>query len=630
MHHRTRRPTGCRTTGLVAAVALMLAVIRTPPVLADPAPSPAPLMPVEVESEVPVPDGVVIDNITNAGRVLPDEEHILAKTYVGGRSQFSTWRLSDGSDLQCITCDVLDEASLGDAFEDGSRLLVTTGSADAGGTGDTQYRVVECAPSLVDCAEKAVLPVRFPRAGLSQGVQNREARVHPDGEHIKWNEVGVADGVKMTIGRLERHESEYEVTSPVVVNPPYSMWGDAQGWVDGGRFYELGDWTNGGRSIKYGTTTTALNYDVWELDLATGARRQVTTDLDYNELYSPSPDGTVAAYSSARGLDRMDVLTQLVRPPFLDAASFAAVGRISLFNNRRCMNEAWLMDSSGQRDGYAGQPVVLEDGWVIRSWSWFADGTRALVFEESGSGGDTPQRRIRILHFPTRSPQPPLPSVDLDDLDLSWAFPYGAYTGLAGRSFVKFVPGPRGGGALMLRLGVFGIGIWFVAYFDYSDDGTRFISGTESVTGSPLASTTWAASLRVRGAHTGFLNGRLTIGAGNQSPFAGDVSSDVDGVSFDHLPVQADCPGVTQPGLVVEDLEVSGSTLTATVRSRVPEDPAAREVAGATVTVTMADTSTATGTTGAQGTVSIDLPSGAGPVVDVEAGAGSFRHWTGP
>lgn len=629
-----RRITSRAARSAMAAILLLQAIasIADGSSASADSPPPPPLEPVEVEHEVPVPPGVVIDNITNAGHLLPDEEHILVKTYVDGKSHFSTWRIDDGSELECITCDLLPEASLGDAFEDGSRILVTAGSSDAGGTGDAQYRVVECTPSIVDCESKLALPVRFPKAGLSQGVQNREARIHPDGEHLKWNEVSAFDGLKMTIGRLERRDTEYVVTEPVVVNPPYATGGSTGGWVDGGRFYELGDWIDGGRKIKYGATTTGLNYDVWELDLVTGSRRQVTTDLDYNELYTPSPDGSTVAYASARGLDRMDLFTQLVRPSFLDAAAFPAVGRISLYNNRRCMNEQWLMDRQGQRGTYGGQPVVLEDDWVIRSWSWFADGTRALVFEESlaETPSGSPERRIRVLRFPNREPRAPLPVTDLDDLDLSWAFPYGSYQGLSGRSFLSFVPGPKGGGALVFRFGIFGVGIWLDAYFDYVDTGSRIISGSESVTGSALSSTTWSAALTVGGASHGFLRGRLSVGGvsgGGQAPFSGFVSSEVDGVRFEDVPVQSDCPGVGQPPLSFGTLTTGTDTVEVTVEAHVPEDPVARPVSGASVEVTLAGGGTVSASTDDDGRATLLLPPASDPVdpVWVRAEAGSFR-----
>ncbi len=121
-----------------------------------------------------------------------------------------------------------------------------------------------------------------------------------------------------------------------------------------------------------------MNYDIWLLDTATGDRRPLTSDLDYNEAGEIAPDGRTTYFSSARGLNRMTVFTQLVRPALIDSASFGQIGRVSLWNNRRCMNEPWLMDTAiGQQEGgYSGQPIVIDPAWTIRGWSWFDDSTR--------------------------------------------------------------------------------------------------------------------------------------------------------------------------------------------------------------------------------------------------------------
>jgi len=594
--------------------------------------APPPLEPFEVEATIPLPPEVLPPSTTGTGesrafggKLTPDDQHVVVNVVVESRNQVGVMNL-DGSGFQCVTCGIYTRANALEPFPDGQRALVNLGG---GGIGDIQMAVLECAPSLYDCQAKTSLPVRFPIPGILSGAQNRGAQLHPDGEHLKWNEVRIAEGEIMTIGRLERAASEYVVVPLAVLNPAYDTGDDPDDWIAGGRYYELGEWTDGGAGIKYGTTTTAGNYDIWELDLASGARRQVTRDLDYNELYDLSPDGRWVAYSSPRGLDRMDVFTQLVRPPFLEMVSFPAIGRVGLWNNRRCMNERWLMDRAGQRDGYAGQPIVIEENWVIRGWSWFPDGTRVLVAEERLPNEPLPsdpyqRARLRILRFPARQPTAPTPVVSLADIDLSWAVPYGAYQGMASQPVAgRVLPGRASGTATLDFSGSFITGLWSVVYDDYSDDGLSFVSGTETVNAAnALLDVTWSADLTVSGAHVGLLQGALAIsGPGS---FTGTIESEVDGVRFDHVPVQADCPGVRQPPLAVESAlrapkPGGGWWVLARVTAQVPEDPTPRPVRHATV-----ESAGASALTDSYGWAVLDVPGGAPAPVVVDARAGGF------
>jgi hypothetical protein len=151
------------------------------------------------------------------------------------------------------------------------------------------------------------------------------------------------------------------------------------------------------------------------------------------------------------------------------------------------MNERWLMDRKGQRDGYAGQPIVVEDGWAIRAWSWFPDGTRALVAQERFPNEPEPsvpheRARLQILRFPAREPTTPQSEVSLADVDLSWAVAYGSYPSMASRQITNaVVPGAHSGQAIVNYSGNFAVGNASVEYRDYSDDGRNVVNGTESV-----------------------------------------------------------------------------------------------------------------------------------------------------
>ena len=623
-----------RAAALRAAAVATLALLSCRPAELDV----PPLEPIEVERDVPLPPNVLLRDPGSGnaafsqafgGRLAPDDEHVLVRIRdVDESQQIATMRL-DGSDVRCVTCGAFARAPSADAFPDGRRLLVSVSDS---GIGDIKHFVQECSPDLYHCRESTVLPVRFPIGGLVDGGQNRGVGIHPDGEHLKWSEVRLEDGERMAIGRLERRDIEYSVVEPRIVSPAFTL-DDRQGWLDGGRYYELGEWVDGGRTLKYGTTTTALNYDIWEVDLATGRRRQVTRDLDYNELYDASPDGRSLAYASARGLDRMDVFTQLVRPPYLDAVTFPQIGRVGLWNNRRCMNERWLMDRSGQRGSYAGQPVVTEDDWVIRGWSWFPDGTRALVAEERLPNQIEPtdpfaRLRLRILRFPARRPTQPLPAVDLDDLDLSWTVPYDDYVGLPALPIPEArIPGRHAGAAIVAGAGTFATGAWSIRYENYSDDGSSFVDGTESLV-TPLApvTATWSADLTTRGAREGYLRGELVVSGPGR--FAGDVESEVNGVRFQGVPVQDDCPGVRQAPLRLDALRATplgfGLTLvSARVTAELPEDPIHRPVRLATL-----EAGGRTALTDRFGRAHLIVRAGRGEAIAVEASAGGFHSAT--
>ncbi|HET7691244.1 MAG TPA: hypothetical protein VFK41_12730 [Nocardioidaceae bacterium] len=597
-----------------------------------------PLMPIEVErtwyfDEIPVPDGVQVTSVEYA----PDFDHWLLGVTVDGASHLAVMR-PDGSDWSCVTCGHVEAALKMDVLHDERRVWFAdnigsgsdSGVLPGGGTGDFQWSVLECSPSVYDCAEATVLPVDFPLDSLTtlpEGAQNREATPDGEGRYVVWNEVRTTEGPRVTLARLERTATSYVVREPRVVQPAYTRGSDPGGWVDGGRFYEGGKFVAGNRYIKYQATRTGLNYDTGLLDLQTGEYRFLTRDLDYNEVGNSSPDGRWYDYSSARGLDRMDVFTQLVRPPFLDMAAFGQVGRVGLWNNRRCMNEAWLMDIHGQRtDGYAGQPIVTEDNWLARERQWLPDGRQLLLTEQllPNLATNVPrdrQFRVRLVTLPELPATTPLADADLDDVDWeSFTVPAADYTGMASRpALARIVQGRHSGTVTLNYSGTFASGTWSATYRNYSDDGLSYVSGVESIS-VPLAvgAAVWSADLRSTGARKGFTRGTVYIGP--QSTYSGDVTTEINGQRWSGIPAQADCPGVLQPQLRLSlvALNAAGTRLRAVVTAQVAEDPLARPVRGATVRV-----GNITVRTDASGAVTFTVP--AGSATSAQAEAGGFR-----
>ena len=623
-------------TGLAALALLALpAMAQEPPALE----------PIEVAQAVPVPPAVSASDY--AVRLLPDAGHvILVYRQEDGRSQLGLQRL-DGSGFRCLTCglELSSKGAFGDVaiFEDQQRLMVTVQEAPAGiealrpllGKGDFQPYVLECAPSLLDCQQRAVLPVQHPAEGFFQGVQNREHRLFPDGRHVLWTEVGMLQGPRMVLGELVRLGSEYVVREPRVLNPPYELGDTPEGWALAGRHFEANEIGAGGRTVQYQSLGSALNGDVFELDLATGAHRRVTHHLDYSELSFPSPDGTRLAYTSARGLRRTEVFSRLVRPSFIDMVTWSQVGRLALWNNRQCLNEMWLMDNGGERETYGGQPLILEEGWTLaRKFDWFPDGTRALIKEERIGGraaGGAEWQRLRIIRFPARQPTAPLPTVDLEALGLEHTtVPYDAYLGMAARQVRGHaVHGKHSGTATLTFLGSFSGGEWRVKYADYSDDGERFVNGTESLfSPSPIFVGRWQADLTVRGRSTGYLRADLTVlGATAEHQhieYRGQVVSEVDGVRLEGVPTQESCPAHPPPPLELTEADAaptaSGSVeLTVLVVARVADDPVPRPVRAATVSLGSVEART-----DARGVARLEVDGAPGEVLHVSARAGGF------
>ncbi|MEZ5060399.1 MAG: hypothetical protein R2700_02600 [Solirubrobacterales bacterium] len=639
------RMRGMRGMRVIAALTAVVGLCAVHVSTASAGPPPLQTLDVVRQVEPQLPEGVTVfqeqaDGGNGGYELAPDEKHGLFLVNVDGVPQIAITKLNGGG-YQCLTCGLSARATKPEAFSDERRIWFSDNAG--GGIGDQQWAILECSPSIYDCQSARKLEVDFPIDSVLAspvGAQNREAKPDDLGQYVAWNEVRTTDGTRVTVARLERTTDGYRLVDPRTVNPAFSTdSSDQQDWVDGGRFYEGGEWVGGNRYLKYQTTRTALNYDTVLLDLKTGKRRFVTKDFDYNELARYSPDASWTLYSSARGLDRMDVFTDLKRPSFIDDVAFGQVGRISLWNNRRCMNEMWLMnaDIGQRRGGYAGQPFVIHPDWNIRRADWFDSGRKVLITETRLPNRTSPtevDQRVRtyIVRIPglpkEKVPKPiPVSKLPLD----SYSTPSDEYLGMAARDVTgKVVNGPGGGTATFTSTGNFTAGKWSVTYDGYSEDGKSFIDGTESLE-TPLASVsgTWSADLTLSGKHNGSLRGTMTI-TGPRA-FTGSIRSEVDGVVRDVVPTQADCPGIHRAALDVTAVRAGEGFVRFAVTSHVPEDKKARPVTGARVVIPkgIVGPKSIAGRSDARGRVDLALPAGAGKRVKLRAVAGGFDRFDG-
>ena len=619
MSYLFKRDKGRPTARIVLSVAAV----------GDPA-SPA-LEPFVVDKvvEFDLPDGVTV----TGAELSPDSEHLILEVEVDGNTHIAVTDL-DGGGYQCISCGVADNTAKARAFYDNQRIWFanTSGQQSAGeplgGAGAITYSVLECEGSIYACQNPTVKKVKFPSDKRLLPVQNREAKPDPFGEYVTWTENTFFRGPRMSIARLVPTADGYKLVDQRIFSPQWLENAEyAEDFADATRFYEGASWHAGGRYLKYQTTSTGLNYDIYLLDTATGERRQLTTDLDYNESGDIAPDGNSIYFSSARGLDRMDVFTALERPSLIDSAAFPQIGRVSLWNNRRSMNEPWLMNLAAgqQQGGYSGQPIIVDPDWTIRGWSWFPDSTRAVINEQqrpdtvTPGAPDTPWR-VSIISFPTRTPTTPLPPVHQDPEAIArWSIPVEDYNPMMGRQDTRVLRGAHSGTATLRYSGIFAWGTYSVTYKNYSDDGKTFINGTEKVTIlNPVGNSVWSADLTSEGERAGFLKGSIKVGKKNS--FSGEVSSEINGVTYSGVPTQTDFPGVNQPQLAISP---SGDRIRVT--ATVAEDSQARPVRGATVTV-----GSVTMITDDHGYVQI--PFGAGDLVIATAGGfqGASHQVPGP
>jgi hypothetical protein len=575
--------------GLVAAATVAAPAVAAPP----------PYEPIAVH-RVPVPAGL---SGVSEPVWLPNGTHVVASILSpdAPRAELAV-STAAGRDVHCLTCDLDTTAVTGAdaatasgfgkpiAFGDGRRVLARLGLRHGTAGSETQnftYAVLTCAPSVVRCTTRTLLPVRMPGGGVAQGVQNREARLSPDGRWLAWTELG-ADGARMSMGRLARGAHAYTLADVRVLTPTPPLTTSAN-WRAASPSFEIKNFTADGQSLLYSSMVDAENFDTFRLDLRTGARTRLTYGVEWEEDVSSSPDGGSLLQYSSRGFDRMAAFALVPRPPFADLVLFSWTGRFMLnLQNRRCLLEPWLLGRGGEQGTYFGQPVnpAPPAGWDTRTLGqWSPDGTRLLMWESRASEGWTaarPGARMLVADLPARRPaRAPTRATPAP----TWAPTRAAFRGFLAQTGTYEVPGARGGSATVTLTGTTFAGSWTVAYHHYSDDGTTFLDGTERVTEpSILQSVHWEAALRLSGAHTGAFDADVTIRAGDPTSGnagSGTVRTTLDGRTVTGLP-PATCTPLPVPRLRAT-ATARGVRVRVTVRATVAEDPVARPVRGATV-----------------------------------------------
>lgn len=629
---------------LTVVLGLAAAALVAPPALSaapssDPLVSPGVLEPVDTQ-QVPLPADVLG---MSESVFATDNEHLVA-AFVSRSSgdrppgELGVVDPSTGA-VACLTCGLpipgireANRPNLGkpQVFQDGRRVLFRTGERPdsdsetplalfTGDAGMFRYYILECFPSVVACDEAQIVRVALPSEGLGSLTQNREARISPDGRWFAWTEVKT-DGTRMTMGRLDRASEKYVLEDLYVINPEFTLReGASAEWRKAMPLYEFKNFGERGRTAYYASFHDAQNYDVFEVDLATGEHRRVTTDIEWNEGTVISPDGTSFVNGSSRGRSRMAPFALVPRPPFVDFGVYVLTGRFSLGGaNRRCLLEPWLLDSAGQAGEYFGQPLNPENdpGWGSHGpGSWAPDGTRYTFWERNYAAGADPESRIVVAHLPARAPSPatqpaatPTPT---------WATPRRDWNGALDKIGIHVIHGEHSGRAVLTLGGLNPNSTGAsVVYHHYSDDGKTFLDGHEtSLNPFALLAGTWNADLRVTGEHTGRLEANILS---VQKGLTGRVRSEYDGRVAHGLPDEScDPEALPAPTLQIETVARGEGELVLRVTARPIDDDTARAVRGVDVTI-----DGHTSQTDASGVVRLADPGG---TVTITAAAPGFR-----
>lgn len=482
--------------------------------------------------------------ITSAGWPVftHDGQHLLffstGSNTVGGSTGTGAtaelWITSlNGSGAHCLSCGVANDPTAQGEGEitplpDGRRVFFGSFFQP----GSSNYGVLECSPSVVDCKQASVLPVDFsaaepkliPPGGPETAPQINTggayaAKLSQDGVHVGFSDIRSDSIETMVIGTLMRSGDKYEVTDPRVLNPagPTSISDQSlSAWSDSGALYEFKTFTHGGADATYVESggSALLNPDVWSVDLATGQRTRLTAHPDYDEDNAVSPDGSLMALWSNRTMHMTDWFSGLLPVrDFIDTP--AALMSLSLSSsNKRCHGPIWVLPSSGDRGGtLAGEPIVdyrVPHVFVtnnLTGWpQWSPDGTMLALNTTNnlpGAGYPAHAPFLLVAHFTARKPTRPLRAASSQPG--SWALAPTDYHTVFGYAGARTFNGP-GGGRVIVDYGL-GSGVasgqWSETYTNYSDNGNDFVNGTVSITETGPEQGTYTSNLTMTGSDTG-------------------------------------------------------------------------------------------------------------------------------
>lgn len=449
----------------------------------------------------------------------------------------------NGDPWKCITCGVPKNNSVGStellsypqAFKDGKRVLV---EANIVSCGEELLSSEKCTPEKVH-----IYPIRWDNKadGSGPGGTIREIRIHPDNVHIGFNSFGISSG-KIDeygyFGRLRFNPSpktgtprvpRYELVNVTVLfNKDASLPFTANGSdlifkPDTITVGEFRGFTGSGKEVTYvGSPVESCNIDLFAADLTTGKVRRLTSHPEYTDPIDVSPDDKWQVILDTRGTGRQMFLAGLRGiPPVTDMAS-VTVTASTRNNGARRFFEPWLLDHDGDRGTYFGQKInaagdgspgsINDPNWNAGADPrWSPGGTRIVYFQNlvqaPACGGRNPlpcpksteeggrTSRVMLAHLSSREPIKQRHVEPVSD-DVPWGTPYKLGDKMPERTYPGAgnytLKGKNSGSAsVSISYGHNNPSIMTVGatYYNYSDDGLSFISGSEKVKSTPLSVT---------------------------------------------------------------------------------------------------------------------------------------------
>lgn len=518
-----------------------------------------------------------------SGSFLPDNNHIVAVGNFAGApsppnpaSMYAGQQLiiiktngqtfQNGDSWKCVTCGISEDNHHGwdaamaypQAFRDGRRILAGA-------------NIIECAEDLTseECTPEniRIYPLRWDMDGndTGPGAQMRELRLHPDNVHLgfsqfhitkhgtfnqysyfgrlKWNPNSTGgespspryDVVNVSILSNDKEKTKviHEDTGPPRIVLP----------TDSPTVGELRGFSGSGQELTYiGYPTESSNIDVYAANLQSGKVRRLTAHPEYCDPVDISPDDKWHVVMDTRGTERQMFLSGLRGiPPLTDLVNVAAVSSVRNNGYRRFF-QPWLLDHSGDRDGYVGQKLNAEgsgvpgsgdindpewNGMADPKWSW--DGTRIVYTQvqtmSPACGGANPlpcypskedggrSERIMVAHLAGREAStPPVVEPVPDEIPWGTKFPPGSHPPERpslppGEYRLQGKTSGHAAMSLASREGTEIIETVSVVYHDFSDDGLDFLIGSEKVSvtsPSPtLQQVTWYSNITQTGPNAG-------------------------------------------------------------------------------------------------------------------------------